>query len=38
MYEAYGPVWCFMALAGAEVMPRSHDVLCHPETLVFELL
>ena len=31
------PVCCFMAPAGAEVMPRSHDVLCHPETLVFEL-
>ena len=30
-------VCCFMTPAGAKVMSRSHDVLCYPETLVFEL-
>ena len=31
------PVCCFMAPAGAEMMLWSHNVLCHLETLVFEL-
>ena len=30
------PICYFMALAGAEVMSWSHDMLCYPETLVFQ--
>ena len=31
------PICFFIALAGAKVMPWSHNLLFHPETLVFEL-